>query len=93
MNQRKKIQFEIQAMWFDFRSFAIRTRRKTRRQIWNKGILLWWYKLWIRKNEFHQSLNMDTDAMLAMTDEQRFAYIADLTKKRNIAHQRDLATC
>ncbi|MFA5766431.1 MAG: hypothetical protein WC919_00720 [Candidatus Paceibacterota bacterium] len=37
-----------------------------RRRIWNKWLLLWWYRLFIRRNEFHRSLNSDFDAMLAM---------------------------
>jgi len=88
MNRRKKVYLEIQATWFEFRSFATRTRR----QIWNKGILLWWYKLWIRKNEFHQSLSVDTDAMSVMSDEELCVYDADLAKRRSIAHERDLDT-
>lgn len=63
-----------------------------KRRIWNKRLLLWWYRLWIRRNEFNQSLYLDHEAMLVMTDKEREHYdAADITKRRSIAHERDLA--
>lgn len=57
--------------------------------IWNQKLKLLWYKLWIRKNEFHKSLDTDMDAMLNMNEKQKENYINDLVKRRNIAHNRD----
>ncbi len=58
--------------------------------IWNRGILLAWYRLWIRKDEFHRSLSIDPFAMRGMDEHQKSKYITDLLKRRNIAHQRDM---
>ncbi|MFA7151239.1 MAG: hypothetical protein WC158_03660, partial [Candidatus Paceibacterota bacterium] len=58
--------------------------------IWNKCILLWWNRLWIRKDEFHPSLNSDVEAMMEMTKEEKMAYLKDLMIRRRIAHLRDL---
>lgn len=57
--------------------------------IWNQKLKLSWYKLWIRKNEFHKSLDTDMDAMFNMNEKQKENYINDLVKRRNIAHNRD----
>jgi len=62
-------------------------------RIWNKRILLWWYRLWIRQDEFHKSLSIDPLAIAVMTHKERNHYISDLLKRRAIAHERDLATC
>lgn len=73
--------------WFDVKSLL----GKTKRRIWNKHILLWWHRLYIRKNEFHCSLNMDVLAILEMDEQETKKYFADLARRRKIAHQRDLA--
>jgi hypothetical protein len=73
-------------LWLDIKT-AI---RNTRFRIWNKHLLLWWYKLWVRKDEFHKSLNMDTGAMIVMNDKERNRYIDNLMKRRHIAHVRDM---
>ena len=49
-----------------------------------------WSKLWIRKDEFHSSLNLDAESMLYMNEKQREKYTIDLIKRRNIAHKRGL---
>jgi len=49
-----------------------------------------WSKLWIRKDEFHSSLNIDVESMLYMNEKQREKYTIDLIKRRNIAHKRGL---
>ncbi len=61
-----------------------------------------WHRLWVRENEFHTSLNMDTDVMrhLAMGASPLTQlllgftsipeYLRDLTWRRAIAHERDL---
>jgi hypothetical protein len=63
------------------------------RSIWNRGLLLFWYRLWIRKNEFHKSLAIDPWAVIDMPTEWKEAYYADLTRRRTIAHERDLGLC
>lgn len=60
-------------------------------KIWNKRILLLWYKLWIRKNEFHSSLDIDIFAMSVMNKKEQAAYLLDISKRRQIAHDRDFA--
>ncbi len=62
----------------------------TKRHLWNKRLRLWWHKLWIREDEFHESLNMDIEAMLVMNKKEREAYIKDLIKRRDIAHRREV---
>lgn len=62
-----------------------------RRSIWNRGIKLWWHRLFIRKDEFHECFNMDMEAMWDMTREEQDAYLNNLMRRRQIAHDRDLA--
>lgn len=50
---------------------------------------LFWNRLWIRKDEFHPSLDMDALAMLTMNSQDRDAYIADLIRRREIAHRKE----
>ena len=61
-----------------------------RRSVWNRGILLWWNRFWIRINEFDRSLDIDIDAVREMTPEQHQTYMNDLCKRRKEAHERDL---
>lgn len=49
-----------------------------------------WSKLWVRKDEFHSSLNLDAESMLYMNEKEREKYTIDLIKRRNIAHKRGL---
>ena len=51
---------------------------------------LFWNKLWVREDEFHSSTDMDHRVLLAMNKEDRKTYIADLCRRRQIAHDRDL---
>jgi hypothetical protein len=51
---------------------------------------LWWDRLWVRKDEFHSSLDFNITAMLGMTISEREEYIKDLIRRRSIAHERDL---
>lgn len=77
--------------WFDDLLYKVRQLPgKIKRQIWNKRILLWWSRLWIRKDEFHSSLSLDTSAMQEMTKDELAAYLRDIVRRRNIAHDRDL---
>lgn len=63
-----------------------------KRLVWNRGLKLGWYRLWVRKDEFHPSLNMDVKAMVGMSKEVRKKYELDLVRRRQIAHDRDLAS-
>jgi hypothetical protein len=72
--------------WLDLKSSTY----KMKRRIWNKHILLWWYRLWVRRNEFHRSLDMDFAAMMEMDESEWKKYLTDLVRRRKIAHQRGL---
>jgi hypothetical protein len=52
---------------------------------------LLWHRLFIRKDEFHPSLNIDVEAVSAMDSEARKHYFDDLARRRKIAHERSLA--
>jgi len=47
----------------------------------------WWHRLWIRKDEFHSSLEMDTEIALTVGVDK---YLKDLVYRRDLAHRRDL---
>ncbi|MFA7193600.1 MAG: hypothetical protein WC087_01640 [Candidatus Paceibacterota bacterium] len=85
MNKLQKIKLGWWFFWFDLKCGTANIRRR----IWNKRILLWWYRLWIRKDEFHKSLSSDFSAKLVMTEEERDEYDKDLCRRRRIAHDRD----
>jgi len=55
-------------------------------------LILFWDRLWIRKNEFHKSLDFNADLYLKLSPKEREKYDRDLTKRRYIAHERDLLT-
>jgi len=59
-------------------------------RMWLVGLKQKWNRLWIRKSEFHKSLDVDGTALMYMNKEEREKYMADLVKRRNIAHNRDL---
>lgn len=86
MNKTKKLLLSFQLFLMELRELP----SKIKRRIWNKCILLWWNRLWIRKDEFHPSLNSDVEAMMEMTKEEKTAYLKDLMIRRRIAHLRDL---
>ena len=52
---------------------------------------LLWHRAWVRKDEFHRSLDIDVMAMLQMNEADQRRYMADLMKRRNLAHDRDIA--
>ena len=60
------------------------------RRMWLVGIKNRWNKLYIRKDEFHSSLDLDGEAMGYMNEKEREKYIMDLVRRRNIAHERGL---
>jgi len=76
--EKRKLRYEIWLLWDRIQSFPTRARC----YIWNRGILLFWYKLWIRTDEDHKSFRIDTDAMSAMTREKAYSYYADLLIRR-----------
>ncbi len=86
MNIQEKIAVKISCLKWDIIYFF----RKKRKQIWNKRILLWWYKLYIRKNKFHPSLDIDIYALDVMNETEKEKYYADQHRRRVIAYQRDL---
>lgn len=59
-------------------------------RVWNAGVLLWWYRLWIRPDEFDISLSLDDIAYYAMSEKRREWYDEDLAVRRRIAHSRDM---
>ena len=88
MNKIKieKIKFKI---WCYKEIFFI-TIKNIKRKIWNKYILHVWNNLYIRKDEFHKSLDLDLNAMLVMDKKEREKYYKNIMKRRNIAHEKDL---
>lgn len=46
--------------------------------------------IWIRKDEFHHSLEMDIDFYSKLRPAEQAKYTADLVRRRNIAHRRSL---
>lgn len=64
--------------------------RHLRIRLWNCGFKLWWHRLWIRQDEFHNAFNIDLEAMSYMSREEQEFYLAELTKRRHIAHERDM---
>lgn len=64
--------------------------RNIRRRIWNKRIKLWWYRLFVRKDEFHSSLSTDFEVMQVMNEDELSRYYSDLNRRREAAHKRSL---
>ncbi len=50
----------------------------------------WWHTLWVRKNEFHPSLDVDTRIEEWLRKKGNNGYMKDLLKRRQIAHENDL---
>ncbi|MBU4142592.1 hypothetical protein KJ590_01145 [Patescibacteria group bacterium] len=68
---------------------AGRWAERIRWRVWNKHLLLFWHRLWIRRNEFHGSLRLDADALMVMNKKERGRYVKDLFRRRRIAHEAD----
>jgi hypothetical protein len=49
-----------------------------------------WNILWIRKDEFHKSLDMHTDLMLSLKERHRKSYIWNLELRRLKSHNKSL---
>ena len=71
--------FESVFVWIRYQLGMLRHRPK-----------LWWNSLYIRKDEFHSSLNYNIDVVISMNDIDRSRYIRDLCKRRQISHERDI---
>lgn len=75
---------------YDLWYFVLAAPGRSKRFFWNRGIKLFWYRLWIRKNEFDHSLDLDVDAIRGMNEGQLRRYVEDLIRRRMVAHKRDL---
>jgi len=54
-------------------------------------VKIFWHELWVRKDEFHSSLDMlHPYEMLSLTKKQRDEYLLTLVQRRNIAHEREI---
>lgn len=62
---------------------------KIKRQLWNRGLLLFWYRLYIRKDVFHHSLDIDPEAIKDLSMEKLMIYLKDINKRRKIAEQKE----
>lgn len=63
--------------------------RKIKRSIWNRGLRLFWCRLWIRKNEFHWTLDIDREAFEGVDDVKKKAYFVDIARRQHLAHAKD----
>ncbi len=52
---------------------------------------LFWDSIWIRSDEFHQSLDLNVFAYMDMNEYDRQQYISNLVKRRNIAHEKEIS--
>lgn len=50
-----------------------------------------WARLWVRRDEFHPSLDSDAEYAWGLSQVERHTYWADLMNRREMAHKRDLA--
>lgn len=50
---------------------------------------VWWNELWIRRDEFHESLSLDAEAQMYMEKDSRTQYVERLICRRQVAHNRD----
>ncbi|MFA6533886.1 MAG: hypothetical protein WCT37_01800 [Patescibacteria group bacterium] len=86
---KKKLPLELRYIgvgsWFGPKAWLF----KVKRLVWNRGVKLCWQRLWIRRDEFHDSLHGDLSAILAMSRKQRRAYRMGLIQRRQVAHEAD----
>ena len=68
---------------FKIKSWA----KKSQYYLWNESIKPWWKRLWIRKDEFHSSL--DTDYLPGISQEEEDNYSKDVFRRRHLSHERD----
>jgi hypothetical protein len=80
--ERYQIQRLVLYRWWQA---IVEIPRMMKCRIWNKNILLWWHRLWIRRNDMHRSLDMDAEAMIEMSEHETNKYLAELMRRRSIA--------
>jgi len=49
-----------------------------------------WYKSYIRKDEFHKSLDIDIDLLVNLNKDEKKRYMKNLVKRRNIAYNKNI---
>jgi hypothetical protein len=54
-------------------------------------IRFWWARRWIRKDEFHPSLDSHARYYRHLSPEKRTKYWQDIDRRRQVAHRRDFA--
>jgi len=90
LTEIQKWQIALLLLANDFRYWLTNAPNQFRARIWNAGILLWWYRLWVRLDEFDKSLNFDAVAYSVMSARKRRWYDEDLAVRKRIAHNRDM---
>lgn len=50
------------------------------------------YSTYVPRNEFHHSLDLDIEYYEHLTKDQREKYLADLMRRRNASHEKDLCS-
>jgi len=59
--------------------------------VWNKQppifsrLKLWWYRLWVRKSEYHYSVDFDKEITKTMCKCELQRYTEDMAARRTIA--------
>jgi hypothetical protein len=80
---------ELKFIWFETKWWVIRFWKQYIGSIPTR-IRHRWHALWVRKDEFHKSLNLDIDYYSVLSKKDREIYMRDLVRRRELAHQRDL---
>ncbi len=57
---------------------------------WITLIIMWWHELWIRKDEFHSSLDYKIKGLSNISAEKGEKYEKNLERRREFAHKRDI---
>ena len=83
MKWHKKARIKVCIWWINIKSIP----SKIKRIIWNKHILNWWHRLYIRKDDLHNSLDIDHEAILEMNEQETREYLNNIVYRRRIAHQ------
>ncbi len=65
--------------WWSSKKMFVRSRLR-----------LIWARIYIRKDEFHKSLDMDFEALMTMKGKQKEKYLKDLCDRREIAHRKEM---
>lgn len=55
-------------------------------------VRVFWCRLWIREDEFHPSLEIDSEIIHGMDPLQLFRHRKDLVRRRIAAHRRQIET-